>query len=87
MESQRDSNLDHGYGNIKTPTFIFPACVTPCNDGLNLSTDGVLTYEGKHYSIGIGHKEFRQDKIMDKATLPEAKLVSGRGQRLPRLNP
>ena len=57
--------IDHGYGNIKTPTFIFPACVTPCDGDMLLSTDDVLTYEGKRYAIGTGHKEFRQDKIMD----------------------
>lgn len=57
--------IDHGYGNIKTPTFIFPACVTPCHGDMLLSTDDVLTYEGKRYAIGTGHKEFRQDKIMD----------------------
>ena len=57
--------IDHGYGNIKTPTFIFPACVTPCDGEMLLSTDDVLTYEGKRYAIGTGHKEFRQDKIMD----------------------
>ena len=57
--------IDHGYGNIKTPTFIFPACVTLCDGDMFLSTDDILTYEGKRYAIGAGHKEFRQDKIMD----------------------
>ena len=57
--------IDHGYGNIKTPTFIFPACVSPCDGDMLLSTDDVLTYEGKLYVVGTGHKEFRQDKIMD----------------------
>ncbi len=57
--------IDHGYGNIKTPTFIFPACVTPCEQGMPLTTDDVLSYEGKRYAIGAGHKEFRQEKIVD----------------------
>lgn len=78
--------IDHGYGNIKTPTFIFPACVSPCDGDMLLSTDDVLTYEGKQYVIGTGHKEFRQDKIMDKAALPLAKLVRPLAE-LPRLNP
>lgn len=57
--------IDHGYGNIKTPTFIFPACVTPCDQGMSFAMNDVLTYEDKRYAIGAGHKEFRQDKIMD----------------------
>ena len=57
--------IDHGYGNIKTPTFIFPACVTPCDKDMPLALDDILTYDGKRYAIGSGHKEFRQEKIMD----------------------
>ena len=57
--------IDHGYGNIKTPTFIFPACVTPCDQEMSFAMNDVLTYEDKRYAIGTGHKEFRQDKIMD----------------------
>ena len=78
--------IDHGYGNIKTQTFIFPACVTLCDGDMFLSTDDILTYEGKRYAISTGHKEFRQDKIMDKAALPLAKLVRLKAE-LPRLNP
>ena len=78
--------IDHGYGNIKTPTFIFPACATPCDQEPVFGAEELLTYEGRRYSIGTGHKEFRQDKIMDKATLPAAKLVR-RLAELPRLNP
>lgn len=57
--------IDHGYGNIKTPTFIFPACVTPCDQEMSFAMNDVLTYEDKRFAIGAGHKEFRQDKIMD----------------------
>ena len=78
--------IDHGYGNIKTPTFIFPACVTPCDQDMPLALDDILTYDGKRYAIGTGHKEFRQEKIMDKAALPLAKLVRLKAE-LPRLNP
>ena len=56
--------IDHGYGNIKTSNFCFPANVKPCDETFGFNTD-VLTYEGKSYSIGIGHKEFRADKILD----------------------
>ncbi len=56
--------IDHGYGNIKTSNFCFPANVTPINDGLCF-TDDILIYDGATYAIGMGHKEFRADKIMD----------------------
>ena len=56
--------IDHGYGNIKTSNFCFPANVTPINDGLSF-TDDILIYEGISYTVGMGHKEFRADKIMD----------------------
>ena len=56
--------IDHGYGNIKTSNFCFPANVTLQNPGLSFSDD-ILTYDGKSYVIGVGHKEFRADKIMD----------------------
>ena len=56
--------IDHGYGNIKTSNFCFPANVEPCDDTFGFNTD-VLTYEGKSYSIGVGHKEFRADKFLD----------------------
>ena len=61
--------IDHGYGNIKTSNFCFPANVTPINDGLCF-TDDILIYDGTSYAVGMGHKEFRADKIMDKAALP-----------------
>ena len=56
--------IDHGYGNIKTSNFCFPANVTPINDGLSF-TDDILIYDGTSYAVGMGHKEFRADKIMD----------------------
>ena len=57
--------IDHGYGNIKTPTFIFPACIRPSLDEVEQLLCDTLSFEGKHYIIGTGHKEFRHDKIMD----------------------
>ena len=36
--------IDHGYGNIKTPTFIFPACVTPCDQEMSFAMNDVLTF-------------------------------------------
>ena len=56
--------IDHGYGNIKASNFCFPANVTPINDGLSF-TDDILIYDSTSYAVGMGHKEFRADKIMD----------------------
>ena len=37
--------IDHGYGNIKTPTFIFPACIRPSLDEVEqLLCDTLLLY-------------------------------------------
>lgn len=44
--------------------FCFPANVTPIHDGLSF-TDDILIYDGTSYAVGMGHKEFRADKIMD----------------------
>lgn len=56
--------IDHGYANIKTPTMCFPANVLLCDDEPIFTRD-ILSFGGKQYIIGIGHKEFRADKIMD----------------------
>lgn len=56
--------IDHGYGNIKTSNFCFPANATLLNTGLSFSDD-ILVYDGNSYAIGMGHKEFRANKIMD----------------------
>ena len=46
--------VDHGYGNIKTANCCFPTF-----------KQDLLVYEGKYYQIGIGHKEYAGEKIMD----------------------
>jgi len=56
--------IDHGYANIKTPTMCFPANVLPCDNELIFTRD-ILSFDGKQYIIGIGHKEFRAFKNMD----------------------
>ena len=56
--------VDHGYGNIKTANHIFKAGVIVSNTEPVFQTS-MLTYGGKYYLIGEGHKEFNADKISD----------------------
>ena len=60
----RDSlviGVDHGYGNMKTAHRVFPASVTEDPQyGASL-----LTFEGKDYGIGGGHKDFQICKTLD----------------------
>ena len=53
--------IDHGYGNIKTANHCFKTGITT-HDSEPLFTKDMLTYNGKYYLIGEGHKEFRADK-------------------------
>ncbi len=56
--------IDHGYGNIKTANFCFPAAISGY-DSEPVFTGDMLTYEGRCYTIGEGHKEFLADKTSD----------------------
>lgn len=56
--------IDHGYGNIKTANCCFPTGIMK-NDIEPTFAGDLLVWNGKHYSIGIGHKEFTADKFMD----------------------
>lgn len=56
--------IDHGYGNIKTANYCFKTGIT-AYDAEPLFTGDMLTYDGKYYLIGEGHKEFVPDKIRD----------------------
>ena len=56
--------IDHGYGNMKTANCCFPTGVT-AYDHEPLFTADILTYNGRYYLIGEGHKEFAPDKIKD----------------------
>ena len=55
---------DHGYGNIKTANHTFKACVATFDSEPVFQTN-MLTYGGKYYLVGEGHKEFSADKITD----------------------
>ena len=56
--------IDHGYGNIKTANHCFPTGIT-AHDSEPLFTKDMLTYNGKYYLIGEGHKEFLPEKQND----------------------
>ena len=56
--------IDHGYGNIKTANHIFKTGVMEY-DVEPLFTNDMLVYNGKYYTIGEGHKEFKAEKQSD----------------------
>lgn len=56
--------IDHGYGNIKTPNFIFPTGITEYKNEPAMATDTLL-WAGRWYAIGDSHKEFNADKTED----------------------
>lgn len=56
--------IDHGYGNMKTANFCFPTGIM-AYDSEPLFTADMLSFSGKYYLIGEGHKEFAPDKIKD----------------------
>ena len=56
--------VDHGYGNIKTANCCFPTGVVGSDTEPTFKQD-LLIYEGRYYQIGIGHKEYAAEKIMD----------------------
>ena len=56
--------VDAGYGNMKTVNCSFPTGLTAYTEKPYF-TENLLTYDGKFYVIGSGHKEFTSQKIMD----------------------
>lgn len=67
MKNQNDImiiGVDHGYGNIKTANCCFPTGIMDY-ESEPLFTADMLTYEGRYYLIGEGHKEFLAEKTMD----------------------
>ena len=54
--------IDHGYGNLKTASGIFPASVLTLNHEPAYAQD-LFIYEGKYHVIGSGHREFTPDKV------------------------
>ena len=56
--------IDHGYGNVKTPNFIFPTGITEYKNEPAMAAD-TLYWAGRWYAIGDTHKEFIADKTAD----------------------
>ena len=56
--------VDHGYGNIKTANYCFPTGVESSDTEPTFKND-LLIYQGRYYQIGVGHKEYVAEKVMD----------------------
>ena len=56
--------IDHGYGNIKTANCCFPTGVESSDTEPTFKND-LLIYQGRYYQIGVGHKEYAAEKVMD----------------------
>lgn len=56
--------VGHGYGNIKTANCCFPTGVEGSDAEPTFKND-LLIYQGRYYQIGIGHKEYAAEKVMD----------------------
>lgn len=56
--------VDQGYGNMKTANTITPTGLV-AYDEEPVFTGDTLVFGGKHYRIGVGHKEFVVDKTAD----------------------
>lgn len=56
--------VDAGYGNMKTASCSFPTGLIAYDEKPYFS-ENLLTYNGRYYIIGAGHKEFTDKKIMD----------------------
>ena len=56
--------VDHGYGNIKTANCCFPTGVESSDTEPTFKND-LLIYQDRYYQIGVGHKEYAAEKVMD----------------------
>ena len=56
--------IDHGYGNMKTANCCFSTGVVKSDTEPTFVSD-LLVWNGKYYSVGVGHKEFKADKFND----------------------
>ena len=56
--------IDHGYGNMKTANCCFPTGVTTYEKE-PVFKDNMLVWNGRYYLIGVEHKEFKAEKMLD----------------------
>ena len=57
LKNMQIIGIDHGYGNLKTASGIFPASVLTFDHEPACAQD-LLIYDGKYHVIGSGHREF-----------------------------
>ena len=62
LKNMQIIGIDHGYGNLKTASGIFPASVLTF-DHEPIHAQDLLVYDGKYHVIGSGHREFTPDKV------------------------
>ena len=62
LKNMQIIGIDHGYGNLKTASGIFPASVLTF-DHERVHAQDLLVYNGKYHVIGSGHREFTPDKV------------------------
>lgn len=62
LKNMQIIGIDHGYGNLKTASGIFPASVLTF-DHEPVHAQDLLVYDGKYHVIGSGHREFTPDKV------------------------
>lgn len=62
LKNMQIIGIDHGYGNLKTASGIFPASVLTLSHEPAYAQD-LLIYDGKYHVIGSGHREFTPDKF------------------------
>lgn len=64
IKNTRIIGIDHGYGNMKTANHRFKTGIS-AYDSEPLFTADTLTFNGRYYLIGEGHKEFAPEKVKD----------------------
>ena len=62
LKNMQIIGIDHGYGNLKIASGIFPASVLTLSHEPAYAQD-LLIYEGNYHVIGSGHREFTPDKV------------------------
>ena len=62
LKNMQIIGIDHGYGNLKTASGIFPASVLTFDHEPAYAQD-LLVYDDKYHVIGSGHREFTPDKV------------------------
>lgn len=57
-------SIDHGYGMVKIPTFLFKTGITEYENE-PYTTKNVVKFKGKYYVCGSGRQSLVRDKTKD----------------------